>query len=143
MNIKTNHFQISESVAALVAAVVSQLQMNEPFVLADLVRLEEELVAHVTRVLPHPLLLVLASFDVDCQSRSHLVPDETNTIGTWNIMFIHWEICNAHNEKGTFEIDQIIRTKFDPKLWIIMVKITQLTKLGLFYYCLTIKMNSK
>ena len=82
MNIKTNHFQISESVAALVAAVVSQLQMNEPFVLADLVGLEEELVTHVTRVLPHPLLLVLASFDVDCESRSHLVPDETNKIGT-------------------------------------------------------------
>jgi hypothetical protein len=63
--LKTNHFEIPESIAALVAAVVSQLQMDKSLVLADLVGLEEELVAHVARVLPHPLLLVLASFDVD------------------------------------------------------------------------------
>jgi len=50
--------------------------MNEPLVLADLVGLEEELVAHVARELPHALFLVLATFDVDCESRAHLVPSE-------------------------------------------------------------------
>ncbi len=76
MTFKTNHFKISESVSTFVATVVSQLQMNKPLVLADLVGLEEELVAHVARELPHALLLVLATFDVDCESRAHLVPSK-------------------------------------------------------------------